>query len=99
MRTRKRRLSGPPYNKRRKFREFFFFSLACLVGPRQRGEEGEKSWTTNGTPGNERYYIPNVQDLRISATTEVTTKANEPIRQSPIRQDISSTKRGERGDK
>ena len=47
MRTRKRRLSGPPYNKKRKFREFFFVSLPC--GTKARGEEGEKlddQWDT-----------------------------------------------------
>ena len=47
MRTRKRRLSGPPYNKGSKFREFFFVSLPC--GTKARGEEGEKlddQWDT-----------------------------------------------------
>ena len=57
-----------------------------------------KSWITAKTLDNERYHIPTIKDFGTSAT-EVTTKANAPIRKSHFQQDISFTKRGERGDK
>ena len=124
MRTRELRLSGPLYKKRRKFRELF--SLTCLVGPRQRGEEGKKTglprrhWTTSDTicrqsktsgpqqqklqqEAKNRYgrvlvgktsVLPNAgQRGDKTSQQKLQQEANEPIWQSPIRQDISITKR------
>ena len=83
---------------RRKNSENFFFSISLPCGTKARGEGGEKSWSTTKTLDNERYHIPTIKDFG-TPKTEVTTRANEPVRKSPTRQDISTTKRGERGDK
>ena len=124
-------LSGPPHNKEEENSQNFF-SLACLVGPRQ-GDRRAKNWMTDKDTGWRAISYPDDHRLRnfsnrsynkkrrnrygriLFGKTSVSPnvvreeirylnrsynkKANETIRKSPIRQDISFTKRDERGDK
>ena len=63
MRTRERRLSGPPYNKERKFTNFFFLSLALPCETKARGEEGEQLESDQET-GQRAISYPDDQRLR-----------------------------------